>query len=130
MRAPARAETETGGREVRLQDRLQDLQNGLLNQTVDHRWDAQLAHPAARLRDLHPLDRLWSVVAPHQLGHQHILVVGDPGAQVGDGHAVHPRRPLVRLHPLVSLVQVGRGGHPLHQVLRQGSLLRQRRECL
>jgi len=80
--------------------------------------------------DLDPLDRPWSIVAPHQLGHQPVPVLGEPGPQVLDGHPVRPWRPLVRLHTFVGLVQVGGARHPFHQVLRQGSLQLQRRKRL
>ena len=33
---------------------LQDLQHCLLNQSIQHRWDAKLSHPSVRLRDFHP----------------------------------------------------------------------------
>ena len=127
---PPRAEAEARRRERRVEDRLQDTQHGLLDQAIDHRRDAQLPHPAARLGDLHPLDRSWPIAASHQLRHQHVLVIGEPGPKVVDGHPVHSRRPLVRLHTLVGMAQVGRARHPFHQVLRQGSLLAQHRERL
>ncbi len=77
-----------------------------------------------------PQNRPWPIVAPHQLGHQFVLVLGEPEPQVLDGQPVRPRRPLVRLHTLLGLVQVGGGRHPFHQVLPQGSLLLHRPKCM
>src|SRR5712691_6962632 len=51
-------------REVRLKDRLQQLQQRLLHQPVHHRRDAELPHAAAGLRNLHPANRLRPVAPP------------------------------------------------------------------
>ena len=126
LRPAPRAKAETRSRERRIEDRLQDLHDGLLDPALDHRRDAPLPHPAARLGELDPPDRPWPIAASHPLSHQRVLVTGAPGAPVLDGHPVHARRPLVRRHPLVGTGQLGRGRHPFHQVLRQGSLPVQR----
>ena len=47
MRPAPRAKAEARPRKRRVEDRLEDLQNGLLHQTIDHRRDAQLPHPAS-----------------------------------------------------------------------------------
>ena len=43
---------------LRVPSALQDLHHRLLNHAVQHRRDAQLAHPAVRLGYLYPLHRL------------------------------------------------------------------------
>jgi len=52
---------------ARIESRLQDLQQGLLDETVEHRRNAKLAHPAAALRDLPPQHRLRSIAPRQQL---------------------------------------------------------------
>src|SRR5712664_2562224 len=46
---------------------LQRLHHRLLYEPIQHRWNAQFAHPAVRLRDLHPFYRLWSVGSAEEL---------------------------------------------------------------
>jgi hypothetical protein len=130
VRAPSRAEAKARSREARIEQRLQDLQDRLLDQAIDHRGNAQLALAAARLGDFHPAHWLRLIAPVEQRGDQRVLVLGDPGPQVGNGHAVNSRRPVVRLHPLIGLVQVRRTGDLLHQPLRQGSLPWPRRVSL
>ena len=121
MRSPSRAKAEARRRETWIEQRLEDLQDRLLDQAIDHRRDAQLALAAAGLGDFHPAHRLRLIAPIEQCGEQRVLVLGDPGPQVVDGHPVHPRRPPVRLYPLVGSVQIRRAGDPLHQPPRQGS---------
>src|SRR5208283_3877796 len=129
-RSPPWAEAEARRRETRIEQRLEDLQDRLLDQAIDHRRDAQLALAAAGFGDFHPAHRLRLVAPIEQCGEQRILVPGDPGPQVVDGHPVHSWRPPVRLHPLVGLVQIRRAGDPLHQPPRQGSFPLPRRLSL
>jgi hypothetical protein len=49
MRSPSRAEAKARRREARIEQRLEDLQHRLLDQTIDHRRDAQLALAASGL---------------------------------------------------------------------------------
>ena len=44
--------------ERRVPQRLQPLQHRLLDHAVDHGWNAEVACPAGRFRDLHPTHRL------------------------------------------------------------------------
>jgi hypothetical protein len=53
-------------REGRIEPRLQDLQQGLLDEAVEHRRDAELALAPAGLRDHHPPHRLRLVVPGEQ----------------------------------------------------------------
>ena len=72
--------------------------------------------PAARLGDFHPAHRLRLVAAVQQRGDQLLAVPAIQRTQFVDGHPVHARRALVRLHPLVGSVQVRGAGHLLHQM--------------
>jgi hypothetical protein len=81
MRSPSRAEAEARRRETRIEPRLKDLQDRLLDQAIHHRRDAQLALAAAGLGDFHPTHRLRLVAAIEQRGEQRVLVPSDPGPQ-------------------------------------------------
>ena len=89
-----------------IKQRLQHLQQRLLDQPVRHRRDAQLALATVRLRDRHPPYRTRPVRPPQQP----FANVRPSGLQVlpslFDVQTVHPRRPLVRLHPPPRLLQV------------------------
>ena len=68
VRAPPRSEAEAAVREARIEDGVQDLEQGLLDQSVYHRRDAQQPDPlACWLGDLHPQHRLRLVAAVEQL---------------------------------------------------------------
>ena len=123
VRAASGSEAEARPRERRVEERFQGLRDRLLYQTVHHSGDAQLAHPTARLGDLHPAHRLWLVAAVQQAGEQRVAVGGNPRTQLGDLHPVHPRRAAIRLHPLECPVQVRRADHLFHQLPRQGSFM-------
>jgi hypothetical protein len=53
--------------ECRVPLRLEPLQDRLLNHAIDHGWNAKVACPAGRLRDLHPTHRLRLVAPLEQL---------------------------------------------------------------
>ena len=65
VRPPSGPEAVARIREGRVEQRLQDLQQGLLDEPVEHGWDAELALAPARLRDRHPSHRL-RLVAPRE----------------------------------------------------------------
>src|ERR1022692_3700297 len=46
---------------------LQDQHHCLLDQSIQHRWDAKLSHPSVRLRDFHPSYRLRLIGPTQQL---------------------------------------------------------------
>jgi hypothetical protein len=64
---PAVREVEVIAATRRVPQRLQPLEHRLLNHTVDHGWNAEVACPAGRLRDLHPTHRLRLVATLGQL---------------------------------------------------------------
>ena len=59
----AQAEAVAVLAECRVPLRLKPLQDRLLDHAIDHGWNAEVARPAGRFRDLHPTDRL-RLVAP------------------------------------------------------------------
>src|SRR5579859_3814594 len=67
MRASARPEAVAVLAEGGVKDRLQDLQQRLLDQTIRHRWDAELALATLRLGDRHPSHRTGPVRPLQQL---------------------------------------------------------------
>ena len=75
MGAPPRAEAEARRRECRIENRLQDLQNRLLNQTVHHGRNAELACSTAGLGDFHPAHGFGLVAAVEQRGDQPVAVL-------------------------------------------------------
>ena len=106
VRTPSRPEAVAVLAEGGIEQRLQHLQQRLLDQPVRHRRDAQLALATVRLRDRHPSYRTGPVRPPQQP----FANVGPSGLQVlaslFDVQTVHPRRPLVGLHPLPRPLQV------------------------
>jgi hypothetical protein len=67
MRGAARPEAIAVLTERRVPPVLQHLHDRLLDEPVQHRRNAQLAHPTIRLGDFHPPDRLRLVDPAQQL---------------------------------------------------------------
>jgi hypothetical protein len=63
----SRPEAVTMLAERRIPQRLKPLENRLLDYTIDYGWNAEVACPAGRLRDLHPTHRLRLVASLEQL---------------------------------------------------------------
>src|SRR5579859_2464828 len=102
MRAPTRSKAEARVREGRVEDGREDLEEGLLNESVEHRGDAQ--HPHAlpiRFGNLHAPDGLRDVRAAEQLLPDTRPVLAAIGHQVIDGHAVDAWCPTVAHHARV-----------------------------
>ena len=99
---------------------LQNLHHRLLDETIQHRRDTQLAHPSVRLGDFHPPHRFRFVGPTQQLVSDHwpvlLQVVGD----TADGHAIDARATFISLHLLQSLLQVFSLTDFLHQSIRAG----------
>jgi hypothetical protein len=57
---------------VRIKDRLQDIQQGLLDNSVTNCRDAKMTFTATGLRDSHSADRLWLVSHGPQFVYQAI----------------------------------------------------------
>jgi hypothetical protein len=65
--ASARPEAVARFGERRINQRLQDLQQGLLNQSIGHGRYSQFPHATPGLGDLHPAYRLWPVTTRLQI---------------------------------------------------------------
>src|SRR5262245_30924089 len=82
-------------RERRVPAALQDLQDRLLDQAIQHGGDAELAHPAVRLGDLDPPHRLRLVSPTEQLFPDGWPVLAQVVPGLADGPAVDAGAPLV-----------------------------------
>src|SRR5690606_9564080 len=103
---PSGTETVAVLAEGRVQQRLQHLQQRLLDQPIRHRRDAKLTLAARRLRDRHPAYRTRPVRSPQQL-----LTKRRPrGDKLTCGlvnvQTIHARRTLVGLDPFPCLLEV------------------------
>src|SRR6267378_515562 len=77
---------------------LQRLPHRLLDEPIQHRWNAQLTHSAVRLRDLHPFHRLGSIGSAEELFSDGWPVLFQVSRQWLDSHPVDARTPLVGFH--------------------------------
>ena len=68
MRRPSRSKPVAVWRERPIPSALEDLHHRLLDEAIQHRRDAKLAHPAVRLGDLDPPHRLRFVGPRQQTG--------------------------------------------------------------
>ena len=127
VRTPPRPEPVAVVAEGGVDQRLQLLQQGLLDQPVRHRRDAQLTLGAVRLRNHHLAYRTGPVM-PLQ---QRLADLGPPRAQhelgLLDVEPVHPSRTLVGLDPLPRQQQVVSRQRRLQQATR--ARLRPCRPC-
>jgi hypothetical protein len=92
---------------VAIESRAQHLVQGLLDQPVLHRGNAQAACPAARLGNVHRTHRRRAVVAPKELLPNHRPVALEVGLGLGDPFAVDPAGPGVGFHPRPGPFHVG-----------------------
>ena len=76
----------------RIEGRLQDLQDRLLEQPIQGGRNAKLSHSATRFRNLHPFDRVWAVRAGSQLSFDLRPVFLHVRLELSDGHPVHAPR--------------------------------------
>ncbi len=99
---------------------LQNLHHRLLDQSIQHRRDAKLAHPSVRFGDFHPPHRLRFVGSVQQLfpdGWPMLFqIVGDSA----DSHPVDARTTFIGLHPPQCFFQVFSLTYFLHQSIRAG----------
>src|SRR5208337_1121402 len=120
MGRPSRSKTVAVVGERRVPLPLQNLHHRLLDQSIQHRRDTELAYPSVRLGDFHPPHRLRLVDSTQQLVSDHwpvlLQVVGDSA----NGHAVDARATFVSLHLLQSLLQVFSLTYFLHPSIRAG----------
>ena len=84
--------------ERRVPQRLKPLEHRLLNHAVDHGWNAEVARPAGRLRDLHPTHRLRLVATLEQLIFDLRPARFEETRKLSDGDAVDAGCSLVAHH--------------------------------
>ncbi len=116
MRAPSRPKAVTVGRERRVEDGRQHLEQGLLDHPVQHRRDAEPPYPASGLRDLYPPYRLRLVPAAQQLFPNAWPAFPAVRLQHFDGHPVYPWCTAVRHYPRMGRDQVLAAQHLLHEL--------------
>ena len=101
MSTAPRTKAVAVAREGRVEDRLEDLQQGLLDHPVQHSRDAQHPHSASGLRDFHLSHRLRLVAVTEQLLLDPGPVLTAIGHQLVHGHPVDARCPTVAHHPIM-----------------------------
>jgi len=103
---------------------LENLQQGLLDQSVDDTGHAELSDPALRLGDFDPLDRLRLVGSLEQSGPDAGPVLTQVGLGVVDGHAIHARTALVALNAFPRSFEVLPVAHLLHPLFHRSRAFR------
>src|SRR5688572_31515947 len=101
---------------------LENLQQGLLDQSVDDTGHAELSDPALRLGDFDPLDRLRLVGSLEQLDPDVWPVLTQVVFGVVDGHAIHAS--FVALNTFPRSFEVLPVAHLLHQLFHQSRAFR------
>jgi hypothetical protein len=99
---------------------LENLQHGLLNQSVDDARHAELSDPAVRLRDLDPFDRLRLIGSLQQLGPNVWPVLTQVILGGVNGHPIDARTALVASNALPSSFEILSITYLLHELFRQG----------
>ncbi len=115
VRSSPRAKAVAVLREGWVEPRLQYLQYGLLDQTVQDRGDAQFALPTAPLGNRCPSDGLGLVGARQQLLAHALPVLPQPPRQLLDRPAVDSGTAPIAFHALPRPPQVRAFQHPFHQ---------------
>ena len=103
---------------LRIEQRLQNLIECLLNQAVQHRRNAQHANPALRLGYLHFAHRLRLIHARQQVLSYPYPVPLKPWFELGNRESIDSRRSFVLHHAIIGLEQVVAFHHGFHQPQR------------
>jgi len=98
MGRASRSEAVTMLGKRRVPPLLENLQHGLLDQSVDDTRYAELSDPAVRLGDFNPLDRLWLVGSFEQLRPDARPMLTQVVPSVVDGHSIYAGTALVPLN--------------------------------
>src|ERR1700739_1655255 len=93
---------------------LENLQQGLLDQSVDDARHAELSDPAVRLGDFDPLDRLRLVDSIEQLRPNAWPVLTQVVPGVVDGHPIHARTALIPSNAFPRSYEILSLAHFLH----------------
>ena len=126
MGRASRSKAETLVREVRIKDRCENLYDGLLDQAVQHVWDAELAFAAIGFGNRLATYRRGPIRSLDQLLLDFGPMLSEPGRECGEGHAVGPWGSTVGLHFLPCVFEIGFVDDCRHQrrlKLAQGWLL-------
>jgi site-specific DNA recombinase len=102
--------------ERRVPPLLKDLQQGLLDQSVDDARHAELSDPAIRLGYFDPLDRLRLIGSGEQLRPNGWPALTQVSLGVFDGHPIHARAALVAANSFPRSYEISSGAHLLHQL--------------
>src|ERR1022692_3429803 len=97
---------------------LQNLHHRLLDESIQHRWNAKLSHPSVRLGDFYPPHRFRLVSSTQQLFPDGWPVLFQVILDSDDGHPVNTRTTLIGLHPPQCCLQVFSLAYFLHQSFR------------
>jgi site-specific DNA recombinase len=114
MGGASRSEAVTVLGKRRVPSFLENLQHGLLDQSVDDARHAELSDPAVRLGDFDPLDRLWLVGSLEQLRPDARPVLTQVVPSVVDGHPIHARTTLVPSNAFPRFYEILSVAHLLH----------------
>src|ERR1700757_5239846 len=93
---------------------LKNLQQGLLDQSVDDARDAELSDPAVRLGDFDPFDRLRLVGSVEQLRPNAWPVLTQVVPGVADGHPIDAGTALVLANAFLRSYEILSIAHLLH----------------
>src|SRR6266852_4712601 len=115
MRRSSRSKTIAVFREGLIPLPLQHLHHRLLDESIQHRRDAKLSHPAVRFGDFHPPHRLRFVGPVQQLFPDHWPVLFQIVGELVDGDPVYSRATFITLHLPQCFLQVFSLTDFLHQ---------------
>src|SRR6266481_5017493 len=118
MGGASRSEAVTVLGERRVPPLLKNLQQGLLDQSVDDARHAELSDPAVRLGYFDPLDRLRLVGSIEQSRPNAWPMLTQVVLGVVDGHPIHARAALVPSNAFPRSFEIPSVAHLLHQVFR------------
>src|SRR5215472_709708 len=99
---------------------LENLQQGLLDQSIDDARDAELSDPAIRLGDFDPLDRLRLVGSREQFRPDVWPVLTQIGLGARDGHPIDARATFVTANAFPRSYEICSVAHLLHQLFCAG----------
>jgi hypothetical protein len=120
MGGASRSEAVTVPRKRRVPSLLENLQHGLLDQSVDDARHAELSDPAVRLGDFDPLDRLRLVGSREQLRPDVWPVLTQVGLGALDGHSIGARATSVTANSFPRSYEISSVAHLLHQLFCAG----------
>src|SRR4051794_3713817 len=113
MSGSTRTKTERRPREMRIEDRAEDLRNGLLHQPIQHTRHPQQPFTPAGLGNCYPTNRQWPVSTRVQRLPYPRPMINKPRTQIFRAHTVDPGRTTIGLDTFQRRRQVLPGEHQL-----------------